>query len=197
MNSMESRIVKRCMKWAAFLCCWLLGATLPALAQVQTVTEISGTVADTQGAMISGAQVTLINENTGAVQSEVSNGSGSYSFLSILPGTYSVKATHAGFKTGEVVHRVAQVAQPAIVDFKLEAGQVAETVTVSAVGADLLDTTTAEVSGTIGQKLVENLPLNGRNFLDLATQVPGVNDPGAMGAWKPDGRDQQSFTNRR
>ncbi len=182
------------MTVAAFLICCVLGMALPARAQVQTVTAIGGVVTDTQGAVVSGTDVTLINENTGAVQKTRSNGSGSYSFQSILPGTYTLRATYTGFKTAEVVHRVAEVAEPAVVDFKLEAGQVAETVTVSAAGADLIDTTTSEVSGTIGRQLVSTLPLNGRNFLDLATQVPGVNDPGAMGAWRPDGRDQQSFT---
>jgi hypothetical protein len=190
----STQVQKKQIGMAAFLLCCFLGTVCTAKAQVQTVTAVSGAVTDSQGASVPGADVTLINEDTGSVQKTKSNGSGAYSFQSIRPGTYTLRATYAGFKTAEVVHRVARVAEPAAVDFTLETGQIAETVTVSAVGADLLNTTTSEVSGTIGRQLVDSLPLNGRNFLDLATQVPGTNDTGATGSWVPNGQAQQSFT---
>lgn len=163
-------------------------------AQVQTNTEINGTVSDVQGGVIPGAAITLKNQNTGAIQTGTSNGSGSYSFLSILPGTYTVTAAHSGFQTAEVTNRVAQVAEPAVVDFVLSVGQTSQTVTVSAAGADLIDTTTAEVSGTIGQQLVSSLPLNGGNFLDLVELTPGTTSTTALGTWSNNGSNQSSFS---
>jgi hypothetical protein len=173
---------------------FFLGTILPVAAQVQTNTEISGTVSDTQGAMVPGASVSLRNQDTGEVQKTTSNGAGSYAFLSIPPGTYTVTASHVGFKAAEVTNRVAQVAEPAQVDLKLEVGQVSQTVSVSAAGAELIDTTTAEVSGTINQKLVSNLPLNGGDFLDLVTMAPGTASTTALGPWSNTGSNQASFT---
>lgn len=172
-----------------FLC--FLGGRVCAVAQVQTTSELGGTVSDASGGVVPGATITLTNQNTGAVLQAVTNGTGSYGFLSIPPGTYTVMAVYKGFKTAEVTNRVAQVAEPAVVDFKLEVGQITQTVTVSAEGADLIDSTTAEVSGTINQQLVNALPLNGGDFLDLTTKVPGTNSTSALGPYSS-GFNQES-----
>lgn len=172
----------------------LMGTSLLAVAQVQTNTEISGTVSDGQGAIIPTASVTLRNQGTGEIRTTITNGAGSYAFLSIPPGVYTVTAEHAGFKTMVVTNRVAQVAEPGLVDFILEVGQTTQTVTVSAAGADLIDPTTAEVSGTISQQLVSNLPLNGANFLDLVTTSPGTTSETALGPYTPTVSNQASFS---
>ena len=157
---------------AVLLLICLLG-TLYAAAQVQTYSEISGTVSDTTGAVVPGVTITLKEQNTGAVRTIVTGANGRYSFLSIPPGTYTIKASGTGFKTVEVSNRIAQVGQPARVDFALTVGQSSQTVVVSASSANLIDTTTAEISGTIGRRMVSDLPLNGRNFADLAAMTPG------------------------
>src|SRR5262245_54579016 len=105
---------------------------IPGEGQVQTYTEITGTVSDSSGAAIPGAPVTLKDENSGQVRRATTNASGSYSFLSIPPATYTVTVSAGGFKTAQVTHRVAQVGQPAQTDFTLTVGEAAQTVTVSA-----------------------------------------------------------------
>jgi len=79
-----------------------------------------------------------------------------------------------GFKTVVVSDRVIQVAQPASVDVTLVVGAAAQTVNVSAAGAELISTTSSEISGTINPTLVENLPLNSHNMFDLAVLTPGT-----------------------
>lgn len=144
------------------------------LAQVETSTAIRGIVTDPSGAAVPAARVVIRNAATGEERSAASDSSGAYSFPSVVPGTYDVTVTAPGFKRGEVKNRVAQVTQTAQVDVALQVGETSESVTVSAAGAELINTTSAEISGTIDTKLVQNLPLNGRNFFDLAVTLPHV-----------------------
>lgn len=150
----------------------LLSAVL--FAQVETSTAIRGIVTDPSGAAVPDAKILIRNVATGEERSGTSDASGAYSFPSVVPGTYDVVATAPGFKRGEVKNRVAQVTQTAQVDFALQVGETSESVTVSAAGAELLNTASAEVSGTIENKLVQDVPLNGRNFFDLAATLPHV-----------------------
>ena len=151
-----------------FVTFWLLTA------QVETSTSIRGLITDSTGAAVPGAHVTIHNADTNEERSTTSDSSGSYSFPSVVPGRYDISVSHPGFKRGEVKNRVAQVSQTAQVDVVLQIGEVSESVTVSAAGAEMIDTSTAEVAGTIVNKLVQDLPLNGRNFFDLATVLPHV-----------------------
>jgi hypothetical protein len=155
-------------------CFFLLGMVSFLMAQVETSTAIRGLVTDPSGASVPGATVTIHNVATGEKRTAITDSSGAYSFPSVVPGTYDIVVTSPGFKRGEVKNRVAQVTQPAQVDITLQVGEVTESVTVSAVGAELLSTTSAEVAGTIVDKLVQELPLNGRNFFDLAVTLPHV-----------------------
>jgi hypothetical protein len=149
-----------------------IGGTI--FAQVDTSATIRGLISDTSGGAVVGAAVTVRNVATGEERSTVSDSNGSYSLPSLVPGTYSVVVTHPGFKRSEITDRVAGVAQVAQVDVVLQVGQTSESVTVSAAGAELVDMSSAAVSGTISSKLVDNLPLNGRNFFDLAVTLPNV-----------------------
>jgi hypothetical protein len=153
--------------------CPLLSVTTT-VAQVETTTAIRGLVSDSSGAFVPGAQVEVRNVNTGEKRTALTNGQGSYSFLSLLPGTYNLTVTRDGFKTGIVENRVIQVGVPAEVDVNLQTGAAAETVTVSAAGSELINTTTAEVSSVVPSTLVANVPLNGRNLFDLAALAPGA-----------------------
>ncbi|MCS7024019.1 MAG: carboxypeptidase-like regulatory domain-containing protein [Bryobacteraceae bacterium] len=144
------------------------------LAQVETSTSIRGLITDPTGAAVPGARVNIRNVATGEERSTLSDSSGFYSFPSVVPGTYDILVSQVGFKRAEVRNRVAQVTQPAQVDVVLQVGETTESVTVSAAGAELLSTTSAEVAGTIVNRLVTELPLNGRNFFDLAVTLPHV-----------------------
>jgi hypothetical protein len=152
----------------------LLLLAIPMQAQVETTSSINGTVMDSTGGVVVGAAVTVKNQNTGGTRNAITNSTGYYSFPSLSPGTYSITVSMAGFKTVVVSDRVIQVAQPASVDVKLSVGASAETVNVSAAGAELIDTTTSEISGTISSTLVQNLPLNGHDMFELATLTPGT-----------------------
>lgn len=151
-----------------------LGAALSANAQVETTTRVSGIVTDPSSARVAGASVVIKNQGTGATRETTTDSTGSYSFPSLVPGTYTVTVSAAGFKTQVVKDRVAQVAQPALIDVILELGAATQTVTVSAEGAELLQTGGSEISGNINVKLVQNLPLNGRNLFDLTVLTPGA-----------------------
>lgn len=145
-----------------------------ALAQVETSTSIRGIVTDTSGASIPGAAVTIRNQATNEERKSASDETGFYAFPSVVPGTYTISVTHPGFRRAEIRDRVAQVTLSAQVDITLQVGETTESVVVSAAGAELIATTTAEVGGTINTNLVANVPLNGRNFFDVATFLPHV-----------------------
>ncbi len=151
-----------------FVCC------TAALAQVETTTSITGTVSDPQAAMIAGAAVKLTNQNTGAIRETVTNSEGVYSFQSLPAGTYTLLVSASGFKTTTVTDRKVETAQPAHVDLKLELGATSEQVTVSAAGAELINTASAEVTGNVTPELVQNIPLSRGNFFDLLQMTPGV-----------------------
>src|SRR6267143_1586991 len=152
----------------------LLPLAIPIQAQVETSSSINGTVTDSTGAVVVGAAVTVKNQDTGETRKAVTNSTGYYSFPSLPPGTYTTTVSMAGFKTVVVTDRVIQVAQPASVDVTLSVGATAQTVNVSAAGAELISTTSSEISGTINPTLVENLPLNSHNMFDLAVLTPGT-----------------------
>jgi len=164
---MTARVLSRTAVFMALIAQTIYG-------QVDTSAAIRGLVTDQSGAAVVGAAVTIRNAATGEVRSAVTDASGSYSLPSVVPSTYSVTVTHSGFKRAEVRDRVAGAAQVAQVDVVLEVGETNQSVTVSAANAELIDTSSAAVSGTIVSKLVDNLPMNGRNFFDLAVMLPNV-----------------------
>lgn len=140
----------------------------------QTLGEISGEVRDHTGANVAGAEVTITNTATNAKRSAVSNDAGVYSFPSLVPGIYDVRVTHSGFKATVRNGVELQVQQSARLDFTLEIGAVTESVDVSA-QAMLLSTENATVGTVIENKRIVELPLNGRNYLQLVSLAPNVN----------------------
>ncbi|MPY90252.1 MAG: hypothetical protein GEU99_20300 [Luteitalea sp.] len=140
--------------------------------QVQTTTAITGTVRDTTGAVLPGATVTIVNQATGVSRERVTNHEGYYSVQSLRPGTYTVRASLPGFRPAVITDREVLVAIPAAVDITLELGDVSEEITISAAGAELLNTTTAELATTIDEQLVDNMPVESRNYFDLLALAP-------------------------
>jgi len=145
-------------------------------AQAQgTDATVNGTVKDQAGALIAGASVTLVDTATRREVTVTSNSEGYYVFQNVRPGIYSVVAQHTGFKKQEVTSVKVDVATPATVNFDLVAGGLEETVTVSASEAAApINTTNGELSATVREQQINDLPLNGRNPLALAGLQPGV-----------------------
>jgi hypothetical protein len=156
-------------KWFGVLSTLFLCVT----AYGQTFGAISGEIRDAAGAIVPTAEVTLTNAATNVVRKTISNESGLYSFPSLAPGVYSVKVTKPGFKTAASNSVEIQVQQTARLDFDLVLGQVSESVEVSA-NAQLLTTENATVGTVIENKRIVELPLNGRNYLQLVSLSPNV-----------------------
>ncbi|MBC7927696.1 MAG: TonB-dependent receptor [Bryobacteraceae bacterium] len=141
-------------------------------AQTST-SQLSGTVRDSTGAVVPNSAVTLTNEATGVSQKQNTTDTGAYAFPSINAGTYVVKVEAAGFRTSVLNGNVVQVATPAVLDVQLEVGSAAEVVNVSA-SAELLQTSNATIGSVVEQKAIVDLPLNGRNPLNLLMYEAGV-----------------------
>ena len=165
-----------CMNFSMKKIMWfLLGLIAPSLpGAAQTFGEITGIVTDPSGALISGARVAVKNKATGAARSAVSNEAGVYSFPSLPPGSYDLRVEKEGFRSSVRQGIELQVQQTARVDAALPIGQISEVVEVSAT-ANLLNTENATVGTVIENKRIVELPLNGRNFLQLVALSPNTN----------------------
>jgi hypothetical protein len=135
---------------------------------------ILGTVHDESGAIIRGAKVTVNHASTGLVREEKSNDAGEYLFAQLPVGAYTVTAEQPGFKKAERDNVLLQVDDKLRVDLTLSVGAVSETVAVDA-SAPVISTDSATVGNVMDNKTVTELPLNGRNFLQLNLLVPGAN----------------------
>lgn len=147
----------------------------PLWAQVDTGT-ISGIVLDRQGAAMPGAAIVVTNLDTNATLETVTNERGLYTVPQLKIGSYSVAASLPGFKTEVRTGITLQVQQVARVDFTLQVGEITDRVTVTA-EAPLLETETSSVGQVINSKTIADLPLNGRNYLQLARLSAGVLEP--------------------
>lgn len=154
---------------SAFICVYLRLA-VPLLAQNA---ELSGLITDPAGLAVPGARVVVQSADTGATRTVSSNQEGEYSAPALLPGPYNITVEANGFKTLHQNGVVVEVDQRARLDFALTAGSTTETITVEG-NAPLLNTSDASVSTLIGNRFVENLPLNGRSFSSLIDLTPGV-----------------------
>src|SRR5208283_4509235 len=147
------------------------GGTLLAQTTVSTG-SIQGQVTDPTGAVVSGATVTITDAATNQSVTSKSNSAGQYASGALVPGNYVVKVEAPGFK-GTRLSLVVQVNNTANGNVKLQVGQASETVEVSTSSVQV-NTEQAEVQGVLSSDQIANLPVNGRNFLDLAQLEPGV-----------------------
>ncbi len=141
-------------------------------AQVSTG-SVAGRVTDPASAVVPAASVSLTNQGTGLEKSMKTSGAGDFMFPIVEPGIYKLRVEAVGFKAYEVSGLQVQVAQPVTQNVQLQVGETTSQVEVVA-SAPVLDQRTAEVGQVIGHREVVDLPLNGRQFLDLAKLVPGV-----------------------
>ena len=141
----------------------------------QTPGEVTGRVSDPSGAGVPGANLTLTNTSTNAIRQTMSGDDGFYNFPSVPPGAYNVRTEHSGFKSATANNVEVQVQQSVRLDLTLEVGQITESVQVEA-AADLLQSENATVGSVIESKSINELPLNGRQYLNLVTLSPNVSN---------------------
>src|SRR5579863_3119226 len=142
-------------------------------ARAQVSAMLSGTVRDSSGGLVSGAAVQAQNVATGARRSAVTDGEGHYQFSSLTVGQYEIRGSKPGFT--EVVRTgvALVVGQSATVDIVLPVGGSAQAVTVNG-DAPVVDVTTDNIAGLVGEQQIRNLPLNGRSYDELLTLNPGI-----------------------
>ena len=138
----------------------------------QTLGTITGEVKDSTGGVVPGATVTVVNKATNATRTTPTNAVGLFDFPALPPGTYTVKSELEGFKTATRDVEL-QVQQTARVNFTLELGTVSEMATVTGV-SPLVETSNATIGTVIENRRIVELPLNGRNYLQLVALSPNV-----------------------
>ena len=139
----------------------------------QTTANLAGTITDSSGGAVPGVKVTLTNTETGVERQVLSNDAGLYEFTALQPGEYKIAAAKEGFAQETRSGIRLEVNQTARVDFSLRVGAVSENVQVTA-AAPMLESSTSQVGQVIETKSVSDLPLNGRNFAQLAILGTGV-----------------------
>lgn len=154
----------------------LLAAALcaaPAAVGQTTFGSITGLVKDASGAVIPGAQVTLKNLGTTEQRTMTTGSDGLYQFVNLTPGNYSVRVNKQGFKSFDRTPVVVEVNQTVRIDATLQVGEVTQTVQVTS-QTPLLQPETSSLGQVIGTRLVNTLPLNGRNSMNLVSLAPSV-----------------------
>src|SRR5438309_3308549 len=170
----------------------LLTLVFAASAFSQTTAKILGSVADASGAAIVGAKVIVKNSALGIERTTQTNSTGGYEVAALPPGTYSVQVEMTGFETQVAKDLVLQVSQNSVQNFGLKVASTSEVVTVEAT-APAIESTTITVGQTINQRTVQEIPLNGRHFVDLGLLIPGSVTPPQNGFLTAPLRGQGSF----
>jgi hypothetical protein len=149
---------------------------LPVFAQLPTAT-ILGTVNDSSGAVVPEAKVTARNVDTGISRTVNTESDGSYRISALPVGSYEVAIEHPGFSKQSRTGLILTVAQEAVVNVTLNVGTTAQTVVITG-EAPVVDTTSSTLGAVVNEQKLEELPLNGRNYLDLTSLQPGVSSVG-------------------
>lgn len=179
-------------RWA-----WMLAAVLctagVCMAQTDTA-RVQGTVTDPQGSAVTGASVTVTNVDTGRVSTATTNELGYFTVTALPPGNYRVELTKKGFEKVTRSFEL-QVAQVAAIDFQLKVGEETQTITVEA-GSPVVDAQDSAIGEVVETRQITELPLNGRNFTQLATLVPGASRGVPTGANSATGANNNAETFR-
>jgi len=154
----------------AFLCC------LGGMVRAQDTATLTGTIRDNTGAVIPDVRVTVVSTATGEARQFTTNSSGEYVAAALPPGHYDITVPAKGFRTYTAKNVTLRVAQNARIDITLQVGDIREEVVVRGEGLAQVNTESSELGGTITGKEVTQLQLNGRNFTQLITLVPGVSN---------------------
>ena len=173
--SMIVTSVRPRVRQAVQLICTAFGAfliDLPAWSQ-GNAGRILGTLTDQSGGVLVGATVTVTDTQRGTTRTLTTNQAGEYNVPSLLPSTYTMHGEAMGFKRIERLGIILEANQELRVDLVLEPGQQTQTITVNE-ALPMVDTTNAELGGTLQSEAIDSLPMNGRNFQNLLQLTPGV-----------------------
>ncbi len=151
----------------------LMTCVVPRLALAQNTGVIEGTITDEQGGAMPGVLVTLKNAETGVERTMTTDATGLYRFPALQAGTYTVTAALQGFASEQIRDITLTIGLNVRYDIKMRVQTLAETVTVTA-EAPVVDVTKSEVAGVVTQKQIETLPINTRQYLNLALLMPGT-----------------------
>src|SRR5438094_312784 len=155
--------------------------SIPSFSQRNTG-RILGNITDASGALIPGASVTITNVERGTSRTLITDEAGAYNAPSLLPGTYLIRAELTGFKSIERPNVVLEVGRELKIDFSLEPGAISEKVTVTD-EVPMIESGDAVLGGTLQPGTIADLPLNGRNFMNLLQLRPGVTIYPGGGPW--------------
>ena len=154
--------------------CLFSVCSFAAMAQTGATATLLGTITDSTGAVAAGVNVTAVNIDTNLTRSSLTDPSGNYTIFSLPIGRYDIRANLAGFRSSEVKDVALTIDQRARVDFQLQVGETRDTVTITG-EAPILKTDDSSTSQVITQRAVVDLPLNGRNFMQLTRLTASVN----------------------
>ncbi|MFB3906232.1 MAG: TonB-dependent receptor domain-containing protein [Acidobacteriota bacterium] len=169
-----ARHSKRSSRVVVTLALWLLAGVV-LLGQSTNQGSIVGTVSDATGGVLPAAQVTVKNIATGATRETITNDRGDYRVDFLIPGTYNLTVQMPGFKTTELTDLTLQVGQVMRADARLEIGEMNQSIEVTG-AAPTVNTETTAIGEVIDTTKIQNLPLNGREFIGLAALVPGAEE---------------------
>ncbi|HQU90706.1 MAG TPA: carboxypeptidase-like regulatory domain-containing protein, partial [Pyrinomonadaceae bacterium] len=160
--------------------------SISALAQSGT-SSVNGTVVDAQGQVVAGATIKLTSTGQGSSRTTTSDGSGAFAFTSVAPGAYSIEVEASGFKRSIIRDVQALVDKATSIGVSLEIGEVTANVEVSAGGIEnIVNTQDASLGNNFVSKQISQLPLEGRNVVDLLSLQPGVTADGAVAGGRQD-----------
>jgi len=159
-----------------WFCLLVFSFCLPVALFAQDTASITGTVTDPSGAAVANAQVTLISTEHGITRTSTTNGSGDYLFASLPIGSYNLTVSETGFKKYDAQGIILRVAEKTRVNVVLEVGAINTEVVVQGAEVAQVETQSSDLGGTVTGKEITQLELNGRNFTQLITLVPGVSN---------------------
>jgi carboxypeptidase family protein/TonB-dependent receptor-like protein len=164
--------MKRAKFYLVIMCFCL--ATLDVYGQAVSVSDIEGTVVDSNGAVIPSAAVTVTNKGTGAVRTATADSGGYYRIAGLMPGLYTVKIESKGFAAQLTEGVTLNVGTTTTLNASLKPAGTTETVVINAGDAGLVETSRSDLGGVVDNRQLENLPLNGRSLAGLAILIPGA-----------------------
>jgi len=170
----------------------VLTAALGSNIFAQSTASLNGTVTDATGAVVANAKVVATNQATGVESATQTDTAGAYLYSSLPIGTYRIQVTAAGFQSSIISNLKLEVATAVTQNIQLKVGEAAEKIEIVA-DAALVDTTTTGVGQVINDKVVQEIPLNGRHFTDLSLLTTGTVTPPANGFLSAPLRGQGSF----